>query len=618
VAARFVCELPFGAQVTESGVRFRVWAPGAADIAVALETPAGDRVLPFARRDGGWFELETREAQPGTRYRFQLGDGFRVPDPASRFQPAGVHAASQVVNPKAYAWQNGAWRGRPWEETVLYEAHLGCFSPEGSFDGARRRLDHLVGLGVTALELMPIAAFEGRRNWGYDGVLPFAPAAAYGTPDQLKQLIDEAHGRNLMMFLDVVYNHFGPSGNYLGRYAGGFFTDRHRTPWGDAINFDGADSRPVRDFFIYNALYWLEEFRFDGLRLDAVHAIRDDSRPDILEEIATTVRARLGGERRVHLVLENDNNAARYLARDKAGGIRHYTAQWNDDFHHAAHVAATGEKWGYYQDYVASTPAALARALAEGFVYQGETSAFRQGRRRGEPSAHLPPTAFVAFLQNHDQVGNRAFGERLATLMTKPPCRMLTAILLLAPQIPMLFMGEEWGAQSPFLFFCDFAGELAAAVREGRRREFSHLPAFRDHLMQARIPDPNAAETFDRSRLDWAEPERPDGRECLAFVRRLLALRREAIVPLLAGVDEGRSSHEASEDGAFRVVWRLKDDALLHLVANPTARGVRSLSWILPGRRLYAWPEDFSAGRELRRLPPWSACFALEREMGAS
>ena len=422
-----------------------------------------------------------------------------MPDPASRQQAEDVHGPSVVVDPRSYPWRTGNWRGRPWHEAVLYELHVGAFSASGDFDGVLHKLDWLERLGVTAIELMPIADFAGRRNWGYDGVLPFAPDRAYGASDSLKALIDAAHERGLMMFLDVVYNHFGPEGNYLGRYAPQFFTDRHQTPWGSAIDY----TRPVvRDFFIHNALYWLEEFRFDGLRLDAVHAIADDSSTHILTELAHRVRGACGPDRHVHLVLENDANQVKLLGRP------HYDAQWNDDFHHASHVVLTREAEGYYVDYQRDPLQALGRALAEGFVFQGETSLHRDGAARGEPTRDLPLDAFVAFLQNHDQVGNRAFGERLAQLVRPELLKAAASILLLSPQVPLLFMGEEWASAKPFQFFCDFGGELAQAVRDGRRREFAKFPAFADPGVRDRIPDPNDVATFERSKLDWAEADR--------------------------------------------------------------------------------------------------------------
>jgi maltooligosyltrehalose trehalohydrolase len=616
VIAQFSYELPFGATLMQDGgVRFRLWAPAEHGIAVAIEGQSD--ALSMARRSDGWFELVTDRACTGARYRYRLGDGMMVPDPASRFQPDDVHGPSQLVDPCAYAWKTPGWKGRPWVETVLYEAHLGCFSPEGSFDGARRRLDHLARIGVTALELMPIADFEGRRNWGYDGVLPFAPDSSYGAPDQLKRLVDEAHERGLMVFLDVVYNHFGPSGNYLGRYAPGFFTRRHRTPWGDAIAFDGADCRQVRDFFIHNALYWLEEFRIDGLRLDAVHAIRDDGNPHMLVELAEAVRSRVEADRHVHLVLENDDNAARYLARNERRRAVRYDAQWDDDLHHAAHAAVTGESSGYYADYASRPVTSLARALAEGFVFQGQKSAYRNGRRRGEPSAHLPPSAFVSFLQNHDQVGNRAFGERLDALVDAAPICALAAIVLLSPQIPMLFMGEEWGTRRPFLYFCDFAGELAASVRDGRRREFAQFPEFRDPVARARIPDPNAADTFARSRLDWAELEQAPYRERLEFMRRLIALRHEVLVPRLARAPGGRASYQVKDENALRVDWDLSGGARLHLMANLSRETIFAVDWRVPGRRVWALPNDLALDEHVTSLPAWAVCVTLEAEVAS-
>jgi maltooligosyltrehalose trehalohydrolase len=598
--------------LSDGTARFRLWAPAQSTVTLVVETDGPPIELAMGDAADGWFELATDRAAADARYRYRFADGFAVPDPASRYQPDDVHGASQVIDPTRYAWQNDGWTGRPWEEVVLYETHLGCYSPEGSFDGARRRLDHLVQLGITALELMPLADFEGRRNWGYDGVLPFAPDSSYGTPDALKRLVDEAHGRGLMVFLDVVYNHFGPSGNYLHRYAPGFFTDRFHTPWGQAINFAEPEARAVRDFMIHNALYWLQEYRFDGLRFDAVHAIRDDSRPDILEEIAATVRAEIGDARYIHLVLENDDNEPRYLRRDEDGKPRHYVAQWNDDFHHAAHVIATGEERGYYLDYAKAPVRNLARALAEGFVYQGEPSPHRGGTRRGGPSAGLPPTAFVSFLQNHDQVGNRAFGERLAMLVEEAGLRALTAVMLLSPQIPMLFMGEEWASERPFLFFCDFVGDLARAVREGRQREFAGLHDQAGASEERPIPDPNSPNTFARSTLDWREAERAKGARQLALVRHLLALRRSAIVPRLAAIAGNSGRYETEGEAALWVCWELGDGSRLTLVANLAPCPADDLDWALEGDMLHGEPEGWAATGRIRSLPAWSMCFALK------
>jgi len=548
--------MPFGAAVEADGVRFRLWAPAARSVKlIVYDEPA--RAVPMRASQGGWFETKT-EAKAGTRYRFRIDDRFDAPDPASRHQPEDVLGPSAVVDPEAYAWRHDDWPGRPWGDAVFYELHVGTFTPEGSFDGARRRLAHLAELGVTAIELMPISDFSGARNWGYDGVLPFAPDSAYGTPDALKRLIDDAHGYGLMVFLDVVYNHFGPEGNFLGAYAPPFFTDRFKTPWGEAIDFS---QRPVRDFFLHNALYWLEEYRFDGLRLDAVHAIEDESAPHFLDELAQAVHRRFDGKRQVHLVLENDENEAHLLS---AGGCR---AQWNDDFHHACHVLATGEAQSYYSDYAADPVGHLIRCLCEGFAYQGEASAHRGGRLRGETSKHLPPTAFVNFLQNHDQIGNRAFGERLGALASPQALKALTAILLLAPSPPLLFMGQEWGAREPFLYFCDFHDELAAAVREGRRREFRAFPAFRDEAARARIPDPNAATTFAAARIDWSALEKEPHAQWLSFHRELLRLRHREIAPRLAKLTTNTADAERLGATQFQICWRL-DGARLRLRAN--------------------------------------------------
>jgi malto-oligosyltrehalose trehalohydrolase len=552
----FAHDLPFGAQVQPDGrVRFRLWAPGQDHVSLLIEQ---QNPIPLERREDGWFELATALARAGSRYAYQLSGGLHVPDPASRQQAESVHGPSVVVDPRGYQWRSAGWRGRPWTEAVLYELHAGTFSGSGDFASVQRRLDWLANLGVTAIELMPVADFAGWRNWGYDGVLLFAPARPYGPPDQLKALIDAAHERGLMMFLDVVYNHFGPDGNYLGQYAPQFFTDRHHTPWGAAIDF----TQPVvREFFIHNAIYWLNEFRFDGLRLDAVHAILDDSPTHVLTELAARVREACGADRHIHLVLENDANQARFL------GSRRYDAQWNDDFHHASHVVLTRESEGYYVDYRRDPLAALGRALAQGFVYQGEASVHRDGAPRGEPTQDLPLWAFVAFLQNHDQIGNRAFGERLAQLVRPELLRAAASILILSPQIPMLFMGEEWASNRPFQFFCDFQGELAQAVRDGRRREFAKFPAFAAPNVRDRIPDPNDPATFQRSKLDWSEVERDGHADHVHYCRELLAVRHRELMPRLGGADV-KSARYDTTDGLLRVSWRLADNAALTLLAN--------------------------------------------------
>lgn len=557
--------LPFGAELHADGVHFRLWAPRTRSVSLLLGGASAEPMALAMRPEAeGWFSLTTEPAKAGTRYRYVI-DGMPVPDPASRFQPESVHGPSEVIDPAAYRWHDVGWHGRPWEEIVIYELHLGSFSPTGDFEGAIERLDHLHELGVTAVELMPIAEFAGRRNWGYDGVQLYAPDSSYGRPEDLKALVEACHARGLAILLDVVYNHFGPEGNYLPTVAPDFFTERHHTPWGAAIDYDGPRSRPVRDFVVHNALYWLEEFHFDGLRLDAVHAIADDSSPDILTELAATVRREVTG-REVHLVLENDRNEGRRLSRHH-GRVFGYTAQWNDDLHHALHVLVTGDDSGYYSDYADRPAAHLARALATGFAFQGEPSPFRGGKRRGEPSADLPATALVAFLQNHDQIGNTPFGTRIEGCTSEPLLHMAVAIVLLSPEIPLLFMGEEWASTRPFQFFCDFAPPLDAAVREGRRREFAEFAEFSDAAARDSIPDPTREETFSGSRLDWSEPAQPEHADWLDRYRCLLALRSELIVPRLTGMAPG-GCYELFGPKALRVEWRLGDGSVLRLLAN--------------------------------------------------
>lgn len=530
----------WGPQLLGDGTaRFRLWAPGVAELLLEIADAAP---MPMRREDGGWFAVEA-SAGPGTRYRFVLPDGLAVPDPASRAQAGGVHGWSLVVDPAAYDWQTPDWRGRPWHEAVIQEAHAGVL---GGFAGVADRLPELAELGVTAIELMPIGAFGGTRNWGYDGVLPFAPAESYGTPDDLKALVDRAHGLGLMVFLDVVYNHFGPDGNYLGAYAPDFFHPEVHTPWGGAV---AVDKPEVAAFFVENARMWIEEYRFDGLRFDAVHAIGDTA---FLDSMAARIRAGAGEGRHVHLVLENEHNDAARLAPPR------YDAQWNDDFHNVLHVLLTGEREGYYAAFADRPTERLARCLAEGFIFQGDDPA----HDRGTPSGHLPPTAFVSFLQNHDQVGNRAMGERLTLLADPGKLRAATALLLLCPQIPLLFMGDERGSRSPFLFFTDFHDELADAVREGRRREFARFAAFADPEARARIPDPNARATFD----DSAPQPGPDAESWRAFYAELLRLRAAHVVPRLPGA--APAGAEVLGEGAVAARWRLGDGATLAIALN--------------------------------------------------
>jgi maltooligosyltrehalose trehalohydrolase len=543
----FVRDLPFGATLLgEDRTRFRLWAPARQSVSVAIE---GGKTWPMQRRSGEWFEAEVA-CGAGTRYRYQLGPGLAVPDPASRAQSDDVHGPSIVVDPGAYRWRHPEWRGRPWHETVLYELHAGLL---GGFAGVRAELPKLKQLGITAVELMPINDFPGKRNWGYDGVLPFAPDHAYGSSDDLKALVDAAHAHGLMIFLDVVYNHFGPDGNYLAGYAPQVFRDDVKTPWGPAIDFR---KREVRRFFTENALYWLMEYRFDGLRLDAVHAITE---ADWLDEMAAAVRATIEPGRHVHLVLEHEGNVAEHLRGN-------FDAQWNDDAHHVLHVMLTGEREGYYGDYADNTTKQLARALAEGFVYQGEASPQRKGEKRGTPSGDLAPTSFVLFIQNHDQIGNRAFGERLTVLADPRALEAAITLQLLCPQIPLIFMGEEDASRTPFQFFTDHHGELADAVREGRRREFAGFAAFADPQRRARIPDPNDATTFEQSR---PVPDAALGSSRRDLYRRLLGVRRDRIVPRLDGARA--LGAEVIGEAAVLARWRMSDGAILTIAVNLAA-----------------------------------------------
>ena len=602
-----VHEMRFGAQVIDaSRTCFRLWAPSAQQVELCLhEQPP--RLIP--RLADGWYEAIVA-AKAGTRYHYRIDGELNVPDPASRYNPGDVHGDSEVVDARAHDWRDEGWHGRPWDEAVVYELHVGAFSSAGTFAGVAQRLDYLADLGITAIELMPLADFPGKRNWGYDGVLPFAPDSAYGRPEQLKRLVEQAHERGLMVLLDVVYNHFGPEGNYLGRYAQHFFTERHHTPWGAGINFDGVHSRQVRDFFIHNALYWLEEFHFDGLRLDAVHAIADDSRVHILEELARALRDGPGQRRHVHLVLENDANQARYLERVD-GRPRYFDAQWNDDEHHALHVLLTGERDGYYEDYADHPVTHLGRCLTEGFAYQGEPSMHRQNRTRGEPSKQLPPTAFVPLLQNHDQIGNRAFGERLSMLVPDAALRAAAAMLLLAPSPPLLFMGEEFSARTPFLFFCDFGPELAARVTAGRRREFARFAQFADESGQAQIPDPNHPATFERCKLDWSCLESPAHAAWLRLYRDLLAVRFTRILPRLREGGRIDAVFLPLSKTALAARWRLSDQSDLVLYTNLGDAAV-VLDAAPSGAPLFVTPQESFAELARGHLPAWTTAWYHE------
>ncbi|SCK58398.1 maltooligosyl trehalose hydrolase [Variovorax sp. HW608] len=609
--------MPFGAAPLDGrGVRFRLWAPGLPSVTLEWAPAGAWRERAMQRVEGGWHECTLAEAAAGDRYRYRLPDGLRVPDPASRRNPDDVHGPSEVVDPRAYAWHDDDWTGRPWREAVIYELHIGAFTPEGSFAGAQRRLGELAALGITAIELMPLADFPGRHNWGYDGVLPFAPDASYGTPAELKAFVDAAHGLGLMVLIDVVYNHFGPEGNYLHVYCPEFFNPARQTPWGAAIHFDGPASRTVRDFFVHNALYWIEEYRFDGLRMDAVHAIHDRSATPIVEEICTALRQGPGRDREIHIVLENDRNESHRLERELEGTPIAATAQWNDDLHHAAHVLLTGETDGYYADYARRPLEQFGLALAQGFVYTGQPSPFRGGEARGEPCDYLPPAAFVSFLQTHDQVGNRALGERIDALAD--PARLLAAraCVLLSPHTPMLFMGEEYAAKTPFRYFCDFGPELAAAVAAGRREEFGGFDAFAGAGAVGGLPDPNDEATFLASRLDWSEHSTGWHAEALRTIAALLVLRQIELVPRFG--DATRVERWSCEGDTLRIVWQLDEghgDArapgCLHLIAHFGSAPGR-VAWP-PGRIVHMMRARQAPGDAAQiQLLPGGVCASID------
>jgi malto-oligosyltrehalose trehalohydrolase len=588
----------FGPLVHTHGAKFRLWAPLHERVGLELE---GRPDQEMQRGADGWFSADVATAGPGTLYRFVLPDGLKVPDPASRFQPQDVHGPSEIVDLSAYRWQCEEWKGRPWEEIVLYELHVGTFTAQGTFAAAIERLDHLKHLGVTALQIMPISDFPGRYNWGYDGVLPYAPDSTYGRPEDLMALIDAAHERGICVFLDVVYNHFGPDGNYLPCYAP-LFTPHHETSWGDGINFDDSGSSVVREFIVQNALYWVRDFRFDGLRLDAVHAIKDDSQEHLLHELCRRVRAEVSG-RHIHLVLENEDNDSVLLVRDEAGAPSQFTAQWNDDLHHVLHIAATGETFGYYSDYAGGEDDKLGRALAEGFAFQGELMPYR-GEPRGSSSVHLPPQAFVAFIQNHDQIGNRAHGDRMITYTKPQALKAIAATYLLLPQIPMLFMGEEWGAREPFPYFCDFNEDLNKAVQEGRAKELSRLPGFDDNDLM----DPAAPATFASGKLDWSKLGSENGQEWFDFYRRLLAIRRQRIIPLLS--DRAGSAGVARRTGkTVEVEWELAHGRKLSLVANLSDEPGATAP-LADGRQI-AFHLEAVPGEP---MPPWSVLWSASSD----
>ncbi|WP_244480312.1 malto-oligosyltrehalose trehalohydrolase [Rhizobium sp. Root1220] len=545
--------------------RFQLWAPAECTVALKLENAE----LPMQRSEDGWHVAEVN-AKVGSAYQFVLADEKAVGDPASRLQLDNLDGPSVITSPDSYRWQYPDWIGRPWEETVVYEIHVGAFTTEGTFRSAMAMLPHLADLGITAVEIMPLAHFPGTRGWGYDGVLQFAPHNEYGTPDDLKAYIDTAHGHGLMVFLDVVYNHLGTEGNYLGQYAPGFFREDASTPWGAAIAYEKPE---VRSYFIENVLYWLQEFRLDGLRFDAIDQIEDGGDVHILTQIATEVRDQIS-DRHVHLITENPANSTD-LMEEKPGG-RYYKADWNDDFHHSVHLAVTGEATGYYEPFKEDTWNKIRRVMSSGYLRSGKAILSNDP----PPTEALPPTAFIHFLQNHDQVGNRALGDRLHLGINRQLYRALIEILLLSPQIPMLFMGDDHLSLRPFHFFSDYKGEIANAIRQNRPKEAANFGGIPDGKSISDIPDPNNILTYLSSKVDWNQAASEGGIAWAEFIRYLLRLRKDRIVPLLSDAQGYAGRVIEAPDQCLFVDWNL-GGRTLQLRANlsqtdvnlPTGRG---------------------------------------------
>ncbi|MBB3938303.1 malto-oligosyltrehalose trehalohydrolase [Aureimonas phyllosphaerae] len=609
----FSFDTSWGARYAPEGSRFRLWAPSAKSVELAVaevDSTEPDHFQPLTKSDDGWWETVATSIGPGMSYGYRLDGETLVADPAARAQSGDVHWLSRLVDPRAHQWRTADWKGRPWHECVFYELHVGTFTEEGTFDAIIPKLDYLRDVGITAIELLPVAQFGGQRGWGYDGVLLYCPHQVYGGPEGLKRLVDAAHERGLMVFLDVVYNHFGPDGNYIPSYIPEFFHQEISTPWGAAIAYD---EKPVRDFMIENALYWMTEYRIDGLRLDAIDSIKDTTDTPLVKELAARVREVMS-DRHVHITTEDDRNITWHIERGEDGSIPLVSGEWNDDFHHTAHVLATAEQESYYSDYTRETAAQMARSLATGFVFQGDMSKHRD-REVGNPSAHLPPTAFVNFIQNHDQIGNRAFGDRLRSLSSARIYDCVQAILLLSPQIPLMFQGDEFGDCNSFCFFTDFDGELASAVSLGRRKEFRKFAAFEDEEAAEVFPDPNSERTFEISRIDWDLVTRPIQRRRLQVTTKLLKQRQDVLMPLLDGARGGCG--KSLVDGlGFVVSWELQPGRVYHLFAN-----LSDEAWTIPegldtarlsgAEIVYAnhkqSHEELSAGR----VPPMTVVFAL-------
>jgi maltooligosyltrehalose trehalohydrolase len=584
-AAKLRRRLPAGAEVLPGGgVHFRVWASRRKRVEVVVESGGGRSLTELEAEDGGYFSGVVDEARDGTLYRFRLdGDDYLYPDPASRFQPEGPHGPSRVVDPSKFRWTDGAWKGAALKGQIIYELHVGTFTRRGTWEAAARELKELAGVGVTCIELMPVAEFPGRFGWGYDGVGLFAPTRLYGEPDDLRRFVDEAHAAGIAVILDVVYNHLGPDGNYLPQFSADYFTDRFETDWGDPINFDGPGSGPVREFILANARYWVEEFHMDGLRLDATQNIYDDSEDHIIAAVVREVRAAARGRETI-IVGENEPQHTNLVRPPEQGGYG-LDALWNDDFHHSAMVALDGHNEAYYTDYLGK-PQEFISAVKYGYLYQGQHYKW-QKKRRGSPGLDLKPEHFINFIQNHDQLANSGQGERAHRLTGPGRFRAMTALVLLAPGTPMLFQGQEFAASAPFFYFADHEGALAEQVRGGREKFLRQFPSIATAESQACIPVPHDPATFERCKLDFEERERHAG--VYALHRDLLKLRREDPVFKLqrkGGVDGAVLGPEAfvlrffADDGQDRLlVVNFGTDIHLDPAPEPLLAPPRRMRW---------------------------------------
>jgi maltooligosyltrehalose trehalohydrolase len=588
----------FGALPVAGAVRFRVWAPAARELTLVLHDGPAAGTFPMGRDAGGVFDRSVEGAGTGNQYSYRIDGGEPRPDPASRFQPQGVHGPSAVVDP-AFAWTDRSWGGRPLADLVVYELHVGTFSPEGTFDGVTERLEALRDLGVTAVELMPVAEFGGTRGWGYDGVCLYAPSRAYGHPHDLRRLVDKAHRVGLSVILDVVYNHLGPEGAYLTQFNPEYMTGRHHTPWGQAINLDGPGSQMVRAFIVANAVHWVREYHVDGLRLDATHALIDDSGTHVVAQVGDAVRSAAG--RHVILHAEDHRNLAS-IVRDRCHGGWGLDGVWADDYHHVLRRMLAGDEHGYYADFD-GTAGELARTVEQGWLFSGQPTP-RTGKARGTDPSGVPMRCSIICVQNHDQIGNRAMGDRLHQGIAPGMWRAASTVLLTSPMTPLLFMGQEWAASTPFLYFTDLEPGIGALVTEGRRREFAEFPEFADPRARERIPDPQAPETFAASRLRWDEREQPAHAAVLALYRALLSLRLE--FPAL-GASERTSGWAVAPDTDTLIMRRPDAEGDFWIVARLRGAGAADLAAARDGSAL-------AGGRDRWRivLTTEDPTFALE------